>query len=67
MAERFALGDYDQFHHFIAAEVRDAGPVETELLLGAARRWLQASARQPRPLDRALAFLDLFSHVPRLS
>ena len=37
MAERVALGDYDQLHHFIAAGVWDAGPVETELLLQADR------------------------------
>jgi SRSO17 transposase len=35
MAERVALGDYDQLHHFIAAGVWDAGPVETELLVQA--------------------------------
>lgn len=27
MAERIALGDYDQLHHFIAAEAWDATPV----------------------------------------
>src|SRR5215216_7722749 len=32
MAERLALGGYDQLHHFIAAGVWDATPVETELL-----------------------------------
>jgi len=35
MAERVALGGYDQLHHFIAAGVWDAGPVETELLVQA--------------------------------
>ena len=35
MAERLALGDYDQLHHFIAAGVWDAAPVETELLVQA--------------------------------
>src|ERR1700745_2653228 len=35
MAERVALGDYDQLHHFIAGWVWDAGPVETELLVQA--------------------------------
>jgi hypothetical protein len=35
MAERVAFGDYDQLHHFIAAGVWDAGPVETELLVQA--------------------------------
>src|SRR5215468_4424269 len=35
MAERLAFGDYDQLHHFIAAGVWDATPVETELLLQA--------------------------------
>jgi DDE superfamily endonuclease len=31
MAERLALGGYDQLHHFIAAGVWDATPVETDL------------------------------------
>jgi SRSO17 transposase len=35
MAGRVAVGDYDQWHHFIAAGVWDAGPVETELLVQA--------------------------------
>jgi hypothetical protein len=35
MANRPALGDYDQLHHFIAAGVWDAVPVETELLVRA--------------------------------
>jgi SRSO17 transposase len=35
MAERVASGDYDQLHHFIAAGVWDAGPVEKELLIQA--------------------------------
>src|SRR3974390_195599 len=37
MAERFAFCDYDQLHHFIAAGVWDASPVETELLVQADR------------------------------
>src|SRR5438874_5813630 len=37
MAERLALGDYNQLHHFIAAGVWDATPVETELLVQADR------------------------------
>ena len=37
MAERLALGEHDQFHHFIAAGVWDAAPVETELLVPANR------------------------------
>ena len=32
MAERFAPGDYDQLHHFVAAGVWDASPLEAELL-----------------------------------
>ena len=32
MAERFAPGDYDQLHHFVAAGVWDAAPLEAELL-----------------------------------
>ena len=35
MAKRLALGEYDQLHHFIAAGVWDAVPVETELLVQA--------------------------------
>jgi SRSO17 transposase len=37
MAERVARGDYDRLHHFIAAGVWDAGPLETELLVEADR------------------------------
>src|SRR4030088_719971 len=37
MAERLALGDYDQLHHFIAAGVWDAAPLEEELLIQADR------------------------------
>ena len=33
MAKRLALGEYDQWHHFIAAGIWDATPVETELLV----------------------------------
>ena len=35
MARRLALGECDQLHHFIAAGVWDARPVETELLVQA--------------------------------
>jgi SRSO17 transposase len=37
MATRFAPGDYDQLHHFIAAGVWDAAPLEAELLAEADR------------------------------
>ena len=37
IAERLALGDYDQLHHFVAAGVWDATPVETELLVHLSR------------------------------
>src|SRR5215207_4344076 len=37
MAERLALGEYDQLHHFIAAGVWDVTPVERELLVQADR------------------------------
>jgi SRSO17 transposase len=37
MAERLAPGDYDQLHHFVAAGVWDAAPLETELLVQAER------------------------------
>jgi SRSO17 transposase len=35
MAERHALGAYDQLHHFVSAGVWDVGPVEAELLVQA--------------------------------
>src|SRR5256886_14016804 len=34
---KVALGEYDQLHHFIAAGVWEASPVETELLVQADR------------------------------
>lgn len=37
MAMRFAPGDYDRLHHFIAAGVWDAVPLEVELLAAADR------------------------------
>jgi len=37
MVARFAPGDYDQLHHFIAAGVWDAAPLEAELLVQADR------------------------------
>ena len=37
MARQLALGQFDQLHHFIAAGVWDATPVETELLIQADR------------------------------
>jgi SRSO17 transposase len=37
MAERLAPGDYDQLHHFVAAGVWDAAPLEKELLIQADR------------------------------
>ena len=37
MAERLALGEYDQLHHFVAAGVWDTAPLEAELLVQADR------------------------------
>ena len=37
MAERLAPGDYDQLHHFIAAGIWDAAPLDTELVIQADR------------------------------
>src|SRR6266513_4533328 len=37
MAERLAPGDYDQLHHFVAAGLWDAAPLEAELLVQADR------------------------------
>jgi SRSO17 transposase len=35
IAERFAPGDYDRLHRFVAAGIWDAAPLETELLVQA--------------------------------
>jgi hypothetical protein len=52
MAARLAPGDYDQLHHFVAAGVWDAAPLESELLVqadklvgGQRRRWTTAAIR----------------------
>ena len=37
MAERLGRGDYDRLHHFVAAGVWDAAPLEAELLVQADR------------------------------
>jgi hypothetical protein len=37
MAARLAPGEYDQLHHFVAAGVWDAAPLEAELLVQADR------------------------------
>ena len=37
MAARLAPGEYDQLHHFVAAGVWDAAPMEAELLVQADR------------------------------
>lgn len=37
MAARLAPGEYDQLHHFVAAGVSDAAPLEVELLVQADR------------------------------
>src|ERR1700740_634282 len=37
MAERLSAGDFDQLHHFVAAGVWDAAPLEAELLVQADR------------------------------
>jgi hypothetical protein len=42
MAERLAPGDYDQLHHFVAAGVWDAAPLEAELLIQADRIGMEA-------------------------
>ena len=35
IAARFAVGEYDQLHHFVSAGVWDVTPVETELFVQA--------------------------------
>ena len=60
MAERLALGEYDQLHHFIAAGVWDAAPVETELLVQAdqarRRQRCRAGDRRHRDSEEGQAF-----------
>src|SRR5678815_5904028 len=43
MAERVALGDYDQLHHFIAAGVWDAAPVLSLIHISEPTRLLSIS------------------------
>jgi hypothetical protein len=47
LAERFAPGDYDQLHHFVAAGVWEAAPLEAELLVQADK--LVGGSEYPRP------------------
>jgi hypothetical protein len=42
MARRLALGACGQLHHFIAAGVCDAGPLEAELLFKQISSWVGA-------------------------
>jgi DDE superfamily endonuclease len=49
MAEQLAPGDYDQLHHFVAAGVWDAAPLEMELLVQA---------------DKLVGDSDAVLHVP---
>ena len=37
MAERFAAGEYDRLHHFVASGAWDSAPLETEMLVQADR------------------------------
>jgi len=58
MAERLAFGEYDQLHHFIAAGVWDAAPVETELLVQADTEYRTARTKPEMALveiDRVMA------------
>ena len=41
MAERLAPGDYNQLHHFVAAGVWDAAPLETKWHSSGSARWWQ--------------------------
>src|SRR5258708_22492802 len=62
MAERLAVGEYDQLHHFLAARGWDPRPVDTELLvervaLGCASGGSLAivHTRLPQQLHRSVA------------
>ena len=52
MAERLVAGDCDQLHHFIAAGVWNAGPVEEELFVQADRLVGGSDAVPTRSLRR---------------
>ena len=60
MAERLAPGDYDRLHHFVAAGVWDAAPLETELLVLAdklvRRQRCRAGGRRHGPAEEGRAF-----------
>ena len=60
MAERFAPGDYDQLHHFVAG-VWNAAPLETELLVQADKLVGGNDARVAPITARSLA-LTLSEH-----
>src|SRR5262249_44194883 len=61
MAKRLVLGEYDQLHHFIAAGVWEASPVETELLVQADRLVGGPDARvvdrEPSPSQKGHPFV----------
>src|SRR5262245_16729275 len=66
MAKRLALGACDQLHHFIAAGVWDATPVETELLVQADRLVGGSDAVLVIELGRWLKpFVDRLGHKAR--
>jgi SRSO17 transposase len=52
MAARLAPGDYDQLHHFVAAGVWDAAPLENELLVQADKLVGGSDADGPPPRIR---------------
>src|SRR5262249_6374385 len=70
MAKRLALGACDQLHHFIAAGVWDATPVETELLVQADRLVIVPSYnivwRAPPPPRAETGALPRDDHSGRL-
>jgi hypothetical protein len=72
-AERLALGEYDRLHHFIAAGIWDARPVETKPLVQALRHFGSAPSSNDfellRPRDGCVIHFEkcVFGRkVPRL-
>jgi hypothetical protein len=59
MAERLAPGDYDQLHHFVAAGIWDAAPLEKEAACSAViGRSVSSNARSSTPKRSASDLLQ---------
>jgi len=59
MSERFARGDYDQMHHFVAA------PFQVHLFFAAAAKQIIGSAFRVGTENRALVGLQHLQPMPK--